>query len=30
MAVTGPNYECLYYDIGTNGRVNDGGVWESA
>ena len=28
MAV--PNYECLYYDIGTNGRVNDGGVWESA
>ena len=28
MAVAGPNYECLYYDIGTNGRVNDGGVWN--
>ena len=28
MAVTGPNYECLSYDIGTNGRVNDGGVWN--
>ena len=28
MAVAGPNYECLYYDIGTNGRVNEGGVWN--
>ena len=28
MAVGGLNYECLYYDIGTNGRVNDGGVWN--
>ena len=26
MAVAGLNYECLYYDIGTNGRVNDRGV----
>lgn len=28
MAVAGPKYECLYYDIGTNGRVNEGGVWN--
>ena len=28
MAVAGPNYEYLYYDIGTNGRVNYGGVWN--
>lgn len=28
MAVAGPNYECLYYDIGTNGRVDEGGVWN--
>ena len=27
LAVAGPNYECLYADIGTNGRVSDGGVW---
>ena len=27
LAVAGPNYECLYADIGTNGRVADGGVW---
>ena len=25
MAITGPSYEFLYADIGTNGRVNDGG-----
>lgn len=24
------NYECLYYDIGKNGRVNDGGVWNKS
>ena len=24
MAVAGPNYECLYADVGTNGRVADG------
>ena len=24
MAVAGPNYECLYADVGTNGRVSDG------
>lgn len=28
MAVAGPNYKCLYYDIGTNGRVNDGRLWN--
>ena len=28
MAFTGPNYECLYADVGTNGKVNDGGVWN--
>ena len=27
LAVAGPNYECLYADVGTNGRVSDGGVW---
>ena len=28
MAIAGPNYECLYADTGTNGRVKDGGVWN--
>ena len=28
MAVVGPDYECLYADVGTNGRVSDGGVWN--
>ena len=28
MAVAGPNYEVLYADIGTNGRISDGGVWN--
>ncbi len=28
MAVAGPDYECIYADIGTNGRVADGGVWN--
>ena len=28
MAIPGPSYECLYADVGTNGRVNDGGVWN--
>ena len=28
MAVVGPSYECLYADVGTNGRVSDGGVWN--
>ena len=29
MAVAGPDYECLYADVGTNGRVSDGGVWNN-
>ena len=28
LAVAGPNYECLYADIGANGRCNDGGIWS--
>ena len=28
MAVAGPNYECIYADVGTNGRISDGGVWN--
>ena len=26
MATAGSSYECLYADVGTNGRVNDGGA----
>ncbi|XP_068674609.1 uncharacterized protein [Montipora foliosa] len=29
MAVAGPEYQCLYADVGTNGRVSDGGVWNN-
>ena len=28
MAVAGPNYKCIYVDVGTNGRISDGGVWN--
>ena len=28
MAIAGPDYECLYADVGTNGRISDGGVWN--
>ena len=28
LAVVGPSYECIYADVGTNGRVSDGGVWN--
>ena len=28
MAIAGPDYECIYADIWTNGRVNDAGVWN--
>jgi hypothetical protein len=28
MAVVGPNYEFLYVDVGANGRVSDGGIWN--
>ena len=30
MAIADPDYECLYADVGTNGRVNDGGVWNKS
>ena len=30
LAIAGPDYECLYGDIGTNGRANDGGVWNTS
>jgi hypothetical protein len=29
MAVVNANYEFLYCDIGTNGRISDGGVIEN-
>ena len=29
MAVAGPDYECVYADVGTNGRVSDGVVWNN-
>ena len=28
MAIAGPNYECIYADVGSNGRVNDSGIWN--
>ena len=28
LAVAGPDYECTYVDVGTNGRVSDGGIWN--
>ena len=28
LAVADRDYECIYADIGTNGRVSDGGVWS--
>ena len=28
MIIAGPSYECLYADVGTNGRVSDGSVWN--
>lgn len=28
MVVVGLNYDCLYFDVGINGRVSDGGIWN--
>ena len=28
MAVAGQDYECHYADVGTNGRISDGGVFN--
>ena len=28
LAIVVPEYECLYADVGTNGRVSDGGIWN--
>ena len=28
MAIAGPDYECIYADVGTNGRISDGGLWN--
>ena len=30
LAIAGPDYECLFADIGTNGKVSDGGVWTKS
>ena len=30
LAVAGPNYECLYADVGANGRCSDGGIWGTS
>ena len=29
MAIAGPEYEYLYADVGSNGRVKDSGVWNT-
>ena len=30
LAIASPNYECIYADVGSNGRMNDSGVWNSS
>ena len=30
LAIAGPEYECLYADVGSNDRVNDSGVWNKS
>ena len=30
LAIAGPEYECLYADVGSNGRINDSGVWNKS
>ena len=28
LDIVGPNYECLFADVGTTGRMNDSGIWK--
>ena len=30
LTIAGPNYECLFVDVGTNGRMNDSGIWNKS
>ena len=30
LIIAGPEYECLYADVGSNGRVYDSGVWNKS
>ena len=30
LAIAGPNYECLFADLGTNGRINNSGIWNKS
>ena len=30
LAIAGPDYECIYAGIGSNGRMNDSGVWNAS
>ena len=30
VAIAGPDYECIYTDIGSNSRMNDSGVWNAS
>ena len=29
-AIAGPNYECLFADVGSNGIMNDSGIWNKS
>ena len=29
LPIAGPDYECYYVDVGSNGRMNDSGLWNS-
>ena len=30
LAIIGPDYECIFADVGSNGRMNDSGVWNNS
>ena len=30
MTIAAASYECIYLDVGINGSVNDGGVWNES